>query len=124
MVPVLVKKFEEEIESRGLNGEVFVNACSHIGGHKYAGNVIIYSQGRDGLVSGHWYDCYRFLVVAFVVLYLLGWVLLGALLAMCRYGYVTPDDVPTLIDQHIGKGEVIYRLWRFGFLLSFNIYCV
>lgn len=45
--PVLVKKFEEEIESRGLNVEVFVSACSHIGGHKYAGNVIIYSQGRE-----------------------------------------------------------------------------
>ncbi|KAE8021479.1 hypothetical protein FH972_007364 [Carpinus fangiana] len=28
------------------------------------------------------------------------------------YGYVTPDDVPALLDQHIGKGEIIERLWR------------
>nr|XP_028963545.1 uncharacterized protein LOC114826892 [Malus domestica] len=27
------------------------------------------------------------------------------------YGYVTPDDVPEF-DQHIGKGEIIERLWR------------
>ncbi|KAK6913070.1 hypothetical protein RJ641_022671 [Dillenia turbinata] len=29
-----------------------------------------------------------------------------------RYGYVKPEDVPSLLDQHIGKGEVIERLWR------------
>jgi (2Fe-2S) ferredoxin len=31
---------------------------------------------------------------------------------MIRYGYVTPDDVPELIEQHIGQGKVIDRLWR------------
>lgn len=39
-----------------------------------------------------------------------------------RYGYVTPDDVPALLDQHIGKGEIIEHLWRFvllWFCLSF-----
>ncbi|RVX08830.1 hypothetical protein CK203_011096 [Vitis vinifera] len=29
-----------------------------------------------------------------------------------RYGYVTPNDVPELLDQHIGKGEIIERIWR------------
>ncbi|KAK1309780.1 hypothetical protein QJS10_CPA08g01768 [Acorus calamus] len=28
------------------------------------------------------------------------------------YGYVTPDDVPILLEQHIGKGEIVDRLWR------------
>ncbi|KEH24783.1 sucrase/ferredoxin family protein [Medicago truncatula] len=28
------------------------------------------------------------------------------------YGYVTPNDVPALLDQHIAKGEVIQKLWR------------
>ncbi|KAG5400986.1 hypothetical protein IGI04_015593 [Brassica rapa subsp. trilocularis] len=28
------------------------------------------------------------------------------------YGYVTPDDVPELLDQHIAKGEIIQRIWR------------
>ncbi|RYR00706.1 hypothetical protein Ahy_B07g088836 isoform A [Arachis hypogaea] len=29
-----------------------------------------------------------------------------------RYGYVTPDDVPSLLQQHIVKGEIIDSLWR------------
>ncbi|PON47608.1 Thioredoxin-like fold containing protein [Trema orientale] len=28
------------------------------------------------------------------------------------YGYVTPEDVPELLDQHVAKGEIIERLWR------------
>ncbi|KAM1323546.1 hypothetical protein ACFX2H_044508 [Malus domestica] len=80
--PVLIDKFKEEAELRGLTNQVFVTACSHIGGHKYAGNLIVYSPGSDGSITGHW------------------------------YGYVTPEDVPELLDQHIGKGEIIERLWR------------
>ncbi|XP_010251074.1 PREDICTED: uncharacterized protein LOC104593090 isoform X2 [Nelumbo nucifera] len=80
--PVLVDKFKEEIELRGLKDQVFVSPCSHVGGHKYAGNLIIFSQDSEGKVSGHW------------------------------YGYVTPDDVPTLLDQHIAKGEIVEKLWR------------
>lgn len=80
--PVLIEKLNEEIELRGLKDQVSVTACSHIGGHKYAGNVIIYSPGPDEKMMGHW------------------------------YGYVTPNDVPELLDQHIAKGEVIKRLWR------------
>ncbi|TKY63202.1 Altered inheritance of mitochondria protein 32 [Spatholobus suberectus] len=80
--PVLIKKLNEEIELRGLKDQISVTACSHIGGHKYAGNVIIYSPGADGKIMGHW------------------------------YGYVTPNDVPELLDQHIAKGDVIQRLLR------------
>ncbi|KAI3665984.1 hypothetical protein L6452_44622 [Arctium lappa] len=78
--PILIKKFKEEAELRGLEN-VSVSACSHVGGHKYAGNLIIYSV-QDEKVCGHW------------------------------YGYVTPNDVPALLDQHIGKGEIIERIWR------------
>ncbi|KAL2651252.1 hypothetical protein R1flu_019380 [Riccia fluitans] len=56
--------------------------CSHIGGHKYAGNVIIFSRSGSDQVSGH-----------------------------C-YGYVVPEDVAVLLDQHIGQGEIMERLWR------------
>ncbi|PRQ54038.1 putative thioredoxin-like ferredoxin [Rosa chinensis] len=80
--PVLIDKFIEEAELRGLKDQVFVSPCSHIGGHKYAGNLIIYSPGADGKITGHW------------------------------YGYVAPDDVPELLDEHIGKGKIIERLWR------------
>lgn len=80
--PALIRRLREDIESRGLKGHVSVSPCSHIGGHKYAGNLIIYGPNADGEVTGHW------------------------------YGYVTPDDVPILLDQHIGKGEVVDRIWR------------
>ncbi|KAG6512455.1 uncharacterized protein LOC121976707 [Zingiber officinale] len=80
--PVLIKRFQEEISSRGLQSEVFISPCSHVGGHKYAGNVIIFSPTVSEAVSGHW------------------------------YGYVTPEDVPTLLEQHIGKGKIVEHLWR------------
>lgn len=81
--PPLIKKFKEEINIRGLQDKVFVSPCSHIGGHKYAGNVIIFSRmGDEGEVKGNW------------------------------YGYVSPDDVPALLDQHIAAGEILPHLWR------------
>jgi len=80
--PALIKRFKEEINGLGLDGQVAVSACSHVGGHKYAGNVIIFSSDAKGEVVGHW------------------------------YGYVVPDDVPVLLHKHIGQGEVVDRLWR------------
>lgn len=52
--PALIEKFKEEIELRGIKDEVFVSPCSHIGGHKYAGNLIIYSPDSEGKIAGHW----------------------------------------------------------------------
>ncbi|CAM6124568.1 unnamed protein product [Calypogeia fissa] len=81
--PVLIETLNEEIRVRGLEGQIFVGGCSHVGGHKYAGNVIVFSSSGTGApVSGHW------------------------------YGYVSPADVPLILDQHIGRGEIIERLWR------------
>lgn len=80
--PSVISKFKTEIESRGLQGKVSVSPCSHIGGHKYAGNVIIFGPNMKKEVTGHW------------------------------YGYVMPEDVPLLLEQHIGKGEIVDFLWR------------
>ncbi|VVB16142.1 unnamed protein product [Arabis nemorensis] len=80
--PSLVSRFREELEFHGLQGKVSVSPCSHIGGHKYAGNVIIYRSNINRKVTGHW------------------------------YGYVQPDDVPLLLEQHINKGEIVDQLWR------------
>lgn len=80
--PALIEKFKEEIAARGLTEQVFVSATSHVGGHKYAGNLIIFGTNAEGKVIGDW------------------------------YGYVTPADVPDLLDVHIGKGEIIEKLWR------------
>lgn len=52
--PVLVSKFRESIKESGSNLKVW--ACSHIGGHKYAGNVIAYTRRPDGSVAGDWYS--------------------------------------------------------------------
>ncbi|GFP95027.1 altered inheritance of mitochondria protein 32 [Phtheirospermum japonicum] len=80
--PSIISKFKNEIESRGIQGKVSVSPCSHIGGHKYAGNVIIFGPTVKKEVTGHW------------------------------YGYVMPEDVPLLLEQHIGKGEIVDFLWR------------
>ena len=73
--PALIEKFNNEIEVRGLKDQVSVMACSHVGGHKYAGNLIIYSPGPDGKIMGHW------------------------------YGYVTNDDVPDFFGRPYCKGK-------------------
>lgn len=80
--PPVISRFREEVELRGFQNKVSVSPCSHIGGHKYAGNVIVFGPTIDGNVTGHW------------------------------YGYVTPDDVPLLLEHHIGKGEIVDYLWR------------
>ncbi|KAI6688696.1 hypothetical protein NL676_025524 [Syzygium grande] len=80
--PALVSRFREEIELHGLHGKVTVSPCSHIGGHEYAGNVIIFGPDFSGAISGHW------------------------------YGYVSPDDVSILLEQHIGEGKIVDWLWR------------
>lgn len=80
--PALIERFKKEISIRGLGDLVFVRPCSHVGGHKYAGNVIIYGKDANGGIAGHW------------------------------YGYVTPEDVAILLDEHIGKGQIINKLWR------------
>ncbi|XP_014634932.1 altered inheritance of mitochondria protein 32 isoform X1 [Glycine max] len=79
--PILVSRFREEIELHGLQGKVLISSCSHIGGNKYAGNVIIFGSSNNREVTGH------------------------------LYGYVTPDDVPLLFHQHIIKGEIFDSLW-------------
>jgi (2Fe-2S) ferredoxin len=54
---------------------VAVHRVSHLGGHEYAGNVVIYP-------GGDW------------------------------YGYVTPADVPRIIDGHILSGDLVLDRWR------------
>ena len=52
--PPLVETFNKEIRERSLANDIFVRSCSHVGGHKYAGNVIIFSPDASGEISGHW----------------------------------------------------------------------
>ncbi|EYU18062.1 hypothetical protein MIMGU_mgv1a026371mg, partial [Erythranthe guttata] len=80
--PILIEKFKKEIGSKDLKKHVSVTACSHVGGHKYAGNVIIFSATSHGKIAGNW------------------------------NGYVTPGDIHELLDKQIGQGEAIDRIWR------------
>jgi hypothetical protein len=47
--PALGEVFSHELVQAGRQ-EVPVRMCSHVGGHKYAGNVIVFAAGE-----GHWY---------------------------------------------------------------------
>jgi len=42
---LLIAEFERVLNELGCAGSIGVYGCSHVGGHKYAGNVIVYPQG-------------------------------------------------------------------------------
>jgi (2Fe-2S) ferredoxin len=48
--PPLAERFRAELARRGLTQEVAVRKTSHVGGHRYAGNVLMYP-------GGDWYGC-------------------------------------------------------------------
>jgi hypothetical protein len=73
--PPLVDGLCEALEAHGLSDSVTVRGASHVGGHRFAGNVLIYP-------GGDW------------------------------YGYVTPQDVPRIVERHIVGGEILVDLWR------------
>lgn len=73
--PPVAAEFAAQLAERGLTDSVTVRQSSHVGGHRFAANVLIYP-------GGDW------------------------------YGYVTPDDVGRIIDQHILRGEVVAGRWR------------
>lgn len=73
--PPLAERFQVELARRGLSQEVAVRKTSHLGGHRYAGNVVVYP-------GGDW------------------------------YGYVTPDDVPRIVERHLEGGGLVTSLWR------------
>jgi hypothetical protein len=43
--PPLITQFNTALAERGLNDQVTVRGSSHIGGHRFAGNVLIYPGG-------------------------------------------------------------------------------
>ncbi|GAA0170167.1 hypothetical protein LIER_24486 [Lithospermum erythrorhizon] len=53
--PAVVDRFREEIQLRGLQRKVSISVCSHVGGHRYAGNVITFGPNSKKEINGHWY---------------------------------------------------------------------
>jgi leucyl-tRNA synthetase len=84
--PILQSSFESEFQRRGIDADVGV--ISHIGGHKFAGNVIIYlppSMQNNALRgTGIW------------------------------YGRVGPEHVEGVVEETVVKGRVVLDLLRGG----------
>jgi (2Fe-2S) ferredoxin len=73
--PPLVDRLQAELNKRGLTDGVTIRRTSHVGGHAFAGNVLIYP-------GGDW------------------------------YGFVTPEDVPRLVEDHLVGGNIVTDRWR------------
>ena len=81
--PALIDSLRAGAESRGKAAAVVVRACSHVGGHAYAGNVLVFApRAGGGDIVGDW------------------------------FGYVVPGDVDALLDTRIAGGAIIPKLWR------------
>ncbi|KAL5448200.1 hypothetical protein PMIN07_009433 [Paraphaeosphaeria minitans] len=84
--PLLHARFREAFAKRDIDAEV--GLISHIGGHKYAGNVIVYlppgMEGNAWAGSGIW------------------------------YGRVGPDNAEDVVEETVVGGKVIFELLRGG----------
>lgn len=80
--PMLIKEFKKSLKERGL--AVPTLAISHIGGHKYAGNVIVYNRDPNDNKA-----------------FIADW-----------YGRVKTCHVQSIIEESILSGKVIKELWR------------
>jgi leucyl-tRNA synthetase len=84
--PILQSSFRAELQRRSIDADV--GLISHIGGHKYAGNVIMYippSMGGNALKgSGIW------------------------------YGRIGPEKVEGVVEETLVKGRVVVDLLRGG----------
>lgn len=86
--PILHSAFEREFRRRSIDADVA--QISHIGGHKFAGNVIIYLppslEGNALKGAGIW------------------------------YGRVGPENVQGVVEETVVKGRVVVDLLRGGIL--------
>lgn len=82
-----MESFSAALSARHLS-TVPVRGCSHIGGHAYAGNVLVFSRGAGAVSADGSADP-------------------SAAAAAVRgdwFGYVAPEDVGGIIDGHIVRG--------------------
>ncbi|KAF1938485.1 hypothetical protein EJ02DRAFT_505414 [Clathrospora elynae] len=84
--PILQTSFRQELQRRSIDADV--GLISHIGGHKYAGNVIMYIppniEGNKLAGSGIW------------------------------YGRIGPENVEGVVEETLVKGRVVAELLRGG----------
>ena len=89
--PALIESIRDELKRLDIADDaVAVRGCSHTGGHKYAGNLLLFVPEKGlaakvedaGETKGVW------------------------------YGYVTAAEIPAVLERTVMRGEVIPRLWR------------
>eukprot|EP00386_Alphamonas_edax_P006856 GDKI01022135.1.p1 GENE.GDKI01022135.1~~GDKI01022135.1.p1 ORF type:complete len:376 (-),score=85.08 GDKI01022135.1:23-1150(-) len=102
--PLLIESFQKSISKFSLDNKIEVVGVSHIGGHKWAGNIIIYSNRfleKEDAVSGDTTgDCARAHEQS------------KAQIDGHWYGRVFPDHTDTVVEQHFVRGGVCKQLWR------------
>jgi hypothetical protein len=88
--PILQSSFRDEFQRRGIEAEVA--QISHIGGHKYAGNLIVYLppslEGNALKGTGIW------------------------------YGRVGPENVEGLVEETVVQGRVVVEFVRGGITME------
>ncbi|EGF79567.1 hypothetical protein BATDEDRAFT_37140 [Batrachochytrium dendrobatidis JAM81] len=57
--PLLMKEFNDAVKEFDMDADVGVYGVSHFGGHKFAGNIIIYRYNSGGQMVGDWYGRVR-----------------------------------------------------------------
>ena len=80
--PLLVEEFKKVLSIQGLEDQVPVVSVSHIGGHKFAGNIILYQKDERDLWIGDW------------------------------YGRIRTCHVESIVQECIKDGKVFQDLWR------------
>jgi len=85
--PILQSAFEKELAKRGVHADVA--QISHVGGHKFAGNVIVYTPptwGNELAGTGVW------------------------------YGRVGPEHVEGLVEETVVRGRIVLGMLRGGIM--------
>ena len=106
--PALVDAFRASVAADpALRDGVEVRGCSHVGGHKYAGNVLVFARARPSRVqiSGALHEKTR--AGSQETLEDRETACFGA-----WYGYVTPREIDDVLRRTVGRGEIVPRLWR------------
>jgi len=112
--PQLLKQFKAVLEKTVYRNQVNLYGCSHVGGHKFAGNVITFGRrGESGQTLGVWCVAWPRQGTTTPGFDLgMSSVFCSVLCVVCRYGYVTPDRCADILEALVRRNEPVMDLWR------------
>lgn len=94
--PLIVNEFHTYLANHHHDAPILVYGVSHTGGHKFAGNVIIYCKTEDNDNKN-------------TQLFLPNW-----------FGRVIPCHVEKLVEETCLKGLILKDIWRGGMVMKGN----